>query len=304
MTETIPKPREGGAGADDASESDPLLLLAPLRIEARAIRRGLRNLAEPPAVTRTGYGTTRAAQQAGRLSHDPFGQMMIMGVGGGLSTDLSPGDLVVGTEVGAVTCESAPILVGELRRAGLPARAGRIATVDHLVRRAERAKLAAEGWLLADMESAPLAAAADGRPVAVIWAVSDTPHHPLAGIVSGGLAALRSLRAAAPVAQRWAAACGTRQVLLAGPRSFCAGVERAIEIVERVLERQGPPVYVRKQIVHNTRVVGDLERRGAVFVDELDQVPDGATVVFSAHGVSPAVRTEASRRGLAVIDAT
>jgi 4-hydroxy-3-methylbut-2-enyl diphosphate reductase len=81
-------------------------------------------------------------------------------------------------------------------------------------------------------------------------------------------------------------------------------VERAIEIVERVLERQGQPVYVRKQIVHNTRVVGDLTRRGAVFVDELGQVPDGATVVFSAHGVSPMVREEAARRGLAVIDAT
>jgi 4-hydroxy-3-methylbut-2-enyl diphosphate reductase len=258
-------------------------------------------------VRRTGYGTTRAARQAGQLSHRPFGQLMIMGVGGGLSTDLSPGDLVVGTEVGATTCASAPILAGELRRAGLPARTGRIITIDHLVRRAERAKLAADGALLADMESAPLAAAAGGRPVAVIRAVSDTPHHPLAGIVSGGLAALRSLRAAAPVAQRWAAACGTRQVLLAGPRSFCAGVDRAIEIVERVLERQGlhgPPVYVRKQIVHNTRVVGDLTSRGAVFVDELDQVPDGATVVFSAHGVSPAVREEAARRGLAVIDAT
>jgi 4-hydroxy-3-methylbut-2-enyl diphosphate reductase len=343
MTETIPRPRERGAGAGDTSEPDPLLLLAPLRIEARAIRRGLRagghgpaatggqastvvppgqhRLPEPPAVIRTGpapavlrtgWGTTRATRQAGRLSHDPFGQLMIMGVGGGLSTDLSPGDLVVGTEAGSgaspeagpVTCASAPILAGELRRAGLVARTGRIITVDHLVRRAERAKLAAEGWLLADMESAPLAAAAAGRPVAVIRAVSDTPHHPLAGIVSGGLAALRSLRAAAPVAQRWAAACGTRQVLLAGPRSFCAGVERAIEIVERVLERQGEPVYVRKQIVHNTRVVGDLERRGAVFVDELDQVPDGATVVFSAHGVSPMVRQDAARRGLAVIDAT
>jgi 4-hydroxy-3-methylbut-2-enyl diphosphate reductase len=334
MTDTILRPRDAGAEDAGAGASDPLLICAPLRIEARALRRGLRaggsgpaatggkvsgvvppgqhSLPDPPAVIRTGYGTTRAAQQAGRLSHDPFGQMMIMGVGGGLSTDLSPGDLVVGTEVGpgvgpemgTVTCASAPILAGELRRAGLPARTGRITTVDHLVRRAGRAKLAAEGWLLADMESAPLAAAAHGRPVAVIRAVSDTPHRPLAGIVSGGLAALRSLRAAAPVAQRWAAACGTRQVLLAGPRSFCAGVERAIEIVERVLERQGPPVYVRKQIVHNTRVVGDLERRGAVFVDELDQVPDGATVVFSAHGVSPAVREEAARRGLAVIDAT
>src|SRR6202034_1118103 len=123
-------------------------------------------------------------------------------------------------------------------------------------------------------------------------------------IVSGGLAALRSLRAAAPIAQQWAAACGSRQILLAGPRSFCAGVDRAIEIVERALELQGAPVYVRKQIVHNTRVVGDLESRGAVFVDELDQVPDGATVVFSAHGVSPAVRSEAGRRELARIDAT
>ena len=188
------------------------------------------------------------------------------------------------------TCLSAPLLAGELRRAGLTARTGRITTVDHLVRRSERAALAADGTLLADMESAPLAGAAGDRPVAVIRAVSDTPVRPVAGIVSGGLAALRSLRAAAPVAERWAAACGPRQVLLAGPRSFCAGVERAIEIVERALELQGKPVYVRKQIVHNTRVVGELEDRGAVFVDELDQVPDGATVVFSAHGVSPAVR--------------
>ena len=123
-------------------------------------------------------------------------------------------------------------------------------------------------------------------------------------MVSGGIAALRSLRKAAPVAEKWAAACRERTVLLAGPRSFCAGVERAIEIVERALELRGAPVYVRKQIVHNTRVVSDLEGRGAVFVDELDEVPDGATVVFSAHGVSPAVRDDASGRGLSVIDAT
>lgn len=96
-----------------------------------------------------------------------------------------------------------------------------------------------------------------------------------------------------------------RTVLLASPRSFCAGVERAIEVVERALaDRRGAPVYVRKQIVHNAHVVADLAARGAVFVDELAEVPDGATVVFSAHGVSPAVRAEADRRGLAVIDAT
>ncbi|MBA8826215.1 4-hydroxy-3-methylbut-2-enyl diphosphate reductase [Saccharopolyspora lacisalsi] len=95
-----------------------------------------------------------------------------------------------------------------------------------------------------------------------------------------------------------------RRILLAGPRSFCAGVERAIEIVERALRSRTAPVHVRKQIVHNTHVVDDLSRRGAVFVEELDEVPDGATVVFSAHGVSPAVREEAARRGLDVIDGT
>jgi 4-hydroxy-3-methylbut-2-enyl diphosphate reductase len=93
-------------------------------------------------------------------------------------------------------------------------------------------------------------------------------------------------------------------VLLASPRSFCAGVERAIDIVEHALTKHGRPVYVRKQIVHNSHVVADLEARGAVFVDELAEVPPGSTVVFSAHGVSPAVRTEAEQRELAVIDAT
>ncbi|RZS43155.1 4-hydroxy-3-methylbut-2-enyl diphosphate reductase [Herbihabitans rhizosphaerae] len=102
----------------------------------------------------------------------------------------------------------------------------------------------------------------------------------------------------------WRAAAGSRTVLLAAPRSFCAGVERAIEIVRRVLATAGPPVYVRRQIVHNAHVVAELERDGAVFVEELNAVPDGATVVFSAHGVSPAVRAEAAERGLDVVDAT
>jgi 4-hydroxy-3-methylbut-2-enyl diphosphate reductase len=222
----------------------------------------------------------------------------------------------VATSVGAIECGSAELLAGELRRAGLRVHLGPVVTVDHLVKKAERAELAATGAILADMETAPLAAAAAaaGLPVAVVRAVSDGPDRPTVpfrtgGIVSGGLAALRALRAAAPVVQRWAAACfdgqgAAREVLLAGPRSFCAGVERAIQIVERALEQQGAPVYVRKEIVHNKRVVGDLAGRGAVFVDELDEVPDGSTVVFSAHGVSPAVRAEASQRGLSVIDGT
>ncbi|MEU8358607.1 4-hydroxy-3-methylbut-2-enyl diphosphate reductase [Nonomuraea sp. NPDC048882] len=94
------------------------------------------------------------------------------------------------------------------------------------------------------------------------------------------------------------------RVLLAAPRGYCAGVERAIMTVEEALRRFGPPVYVRKQIVHNTFVVEDLTRRGAVFVEELDEVPDGALVVFSAHGVAPAVKDKAGRRGLRSIDAT
>ena len=93
-------------------------------------------------------------------------------------------------------------------------------------------------------------------------------------------------------------------VLLANPRGFCAGVDRAIEIVKRTLEVFGAPIYVRHEVVHNKFVVDDLKARGAIFVEELDEVPDGATVIFSAHGVSQAVRTEAERRGLKVFDAT
>ncbi|HWN03648.1 MAG TPA: 4-hydroxy-3-methylbut-2-enyl diphosphate reductase [Candidatus Dormibacteraeota bacterium] len=94
------------------------------------------------------------------------------------------------------------------------------------------------------------------------------------------------------------------QIVLAGPRGFCAGVDRAIDIVELALQVCPPPVYVRKEIVHNRHVVEALRAKGAHFVDELDEVPDDATVIFSAHGISPAVRTEAHRRGLRVIDAT
>ncbi len=95
-----------------------------------------------------------------------------------------------------------------------------------------------------------------------------------------------------------------RRVLLAKPRGYCAGVDRAVQAVELALDKFGPPVYVRRQIVHNTHVVSSLEKRGAVFVTEVDEVPPGAVVVFSAHGIAPEVRLDAERRGLRAIDAT
>ncbi len=94
------------------------------------------------------------------------------------------------------------------------------------------------------------------------------------------------------------------EVLLAEPRGFCAGVDRAIEIVERALQKFGAPIYVRHEIVHNTYVVDDLKKKGAIFIEDLDDVPAGATLVFSAHGVSQAIRKEAATRGFTVFDAT
>ena len=306
MTAEKADPGDPGAAAGVAPVRR-LVVCAPLLPEARAVRPGIGDGGE---VRVTGYGPGRAHRQADRLRQDPFGALAVAGTGGGLTDDLTPGDLVVATEVSDGTtvtaCPSAPLLAGELRRAGLTVRTGPVVSVGRLAGGRERARAVDPGALAVDLESAWLAAAAGGRPVAVVRAVSDTPQRPLLSpaALAGGLRALRSLRAAGPALTRWAAAASQRRVLLAAPRSFCAGVDRAIEIVEKVLERQGPPVYVRKQIVHNTHVVADLERRGAVFVDELTEVPDGACVVFSAHGVSPAVREEAGRRGLNAIDAT
>ena len=109
---------------------------------------------------------------------------------------------------------------------------------------------------------------------------------------------------ASKLAPTWQDTRHSMQIKLANPRGFCAGVDRAIEIVNRALEVFGPPIYVRHEVVHNKFVVEDLRARGAIFVEELDQVPDDVIVIFSAHGVSQAVRTEAAGRGLKVFDAT
>ncbi|WP_326834478.1 4-hydroxy-3-methylbut-2-enyl diphosphate reductase [Amycolatopsis rhabdoformis] len=277
----------------------PAVLCAPLRIERAALRgAGL------PAV-RTGMGPRRAAATAARL---PAGPRIVAGIGGGLAPQVRPGDVVVADEVrgpdGAVAVPSAPLLAGALRRLGLTVHVGPVLGVDHVVGERERAELAASGALAVDMESHRLAA--PGQPFAVARSIVDTVGAPLLrpGTVSHGLAGLRSLRAAVPALTAWAAATGPRELLMASPRSFCAGVERAIDIVDRALAKHGAPVYVRRQIVHNTHVVRQLQERGAVFVDEVEEVPEGATLVFAAHGVTPAVRRDAADRGLSVIDAT
>jgi 4-hydroxy-3-methylbut-2-enyl diphosphate reductase len=184
---------------------------------------------------------------------------------------VAPGEVLVAE---TARCPSAPLLAGELTRRGIHPVFGRLDPPP------------------AGSAGGPAAYALPGagqHRYAMALAV-----HRSAGNRGTALDALRT----------WATARRPRTVVLAAPRSFCAGVDRAIEVVERALDRRGAPVYVRKQIVHNAHVVRDLAERGAVFVEELDEVPDGAVVVFSAHGVSPAVRAEADARGLDVIDAT
>jgi 4-hydroxy-3-methylbut-2-en-1-yl diphosphate reductase len=170
-------------------------------------------------------------------------------------------------------CPAAPMVAGELCRRGVPARLGEPASEPSV-----------------DKVFSAAVAAGAGRLFGLGVAVSAAPS--------------TVMLTAGQVLADWLSATGPRTVLLAGPRSFCAGVDRAIDVVRRVLRDRGRPVYVRKQIVHNVHVVEELAGLGAVFVDDLDEVPAGQTVVFSAHGVSPAVREQAAARALSVVDAT
>jgi 4-hydroxy-3-methylbut-2-enyl diphosphate reductase len=281
-----------------------LTVLAPLSIEARAVRAG----APWANVKRIGMGPHRAARSAHLADGGP---VLIAGFGGALDPELEPGDIVLASELrgptGTTPCPDPSVLAGVLRRDGLRVRIGPIASSQRLVVRERRRMLQETGALVVDMESAWLAPAARAEPLVTLRVVLDTHrdelHNPLRTL-TGAAIAYRTLRRASALAKNWAQALGPREVVLAAPRASCAGVVRAVEVVERALEDRGAPVYVRKQIVHNAHVVADLEERGAVFVDEVDEVPSGSTVIFSAHGVSPAVRSAATDRGLDVIDAT
>lgn len=285
-------------------DSDGLLVLAPLRIEARALRAGLDRGTVVHAGQRARHGTrVYAAAAAGNAS------VVVAGVAGALHAGMRAGDLIVPAELrsarATTTLPSARLLAAALRRAGHTVHTGAVVESDRIVDERDRDQFATDG-IAVDMESARLLESLPERASAVVRVVTDTPQQGLRGpaVLRNGRNALAVLRGLGPVLREWSEAVADRRVLLAMPRSFCAGVERAIEIVERVLVQRGAPVYVRKQIVHNTHVVRGLEDRGACFVSELDEIPDGATVVFSAHGVSPAVRAEAERRKLDVVDAT
>ena len=282
-----------------------LAVLTPMGIEARAVRGG----APWARVEKFGIGRARAEQAASLVSgHD--GAVVIAGFAGALDERLQPGDIVLASELrgpdGTVACGDPAILAGVLRRAGLRVYVGPIVSSPRRVHGARRRELAATGALAVDMESAWLAEA-HGRPVVSLRAVSDSQdqeiYRPIR-VASGVRAAFRSLRQAAALLGEWADVLGEREIVLGSPRASCAGVVRAVDIVRQALADRGAPIYVRKQIVHNAHVVSELEALGAVFVEEVDEVPEGATVIYSAHGVSPAVRAAAAERELDVIDAT
>jgi 4-hydroxy-3-methylbut-2-enyl diphosphate reductase len=290
-----------------------LTVAAPLRVEAWFARRGL----DDTIVVHIGMGPRHAARTGAMLAARD-GALAVVGFAGALDGALRPGQVVVATEVrtsdgsiAPIELPSAPLLAVALRRAGLDVVTGRVIATPRVTNGAGRDALVATGAIAVEMESPwlfePLVrAGVDARRLAVVRVVSDTPSHRLVSpaTVTGGTRAARRLRVLGPVLEQWAAALGPRRVVAASPRSFCAGVERAITVVERALERYGRPVYVRRQIVHNTHVVRRLEELGAVFVHELDEVPDHSTVVLAAHGVAPEVHADAERRQLFTIDAT
>ncbi len=278
-----------------------LNVLAPLRIES---------LAYGGADTIIGAGRDRAQRAGAKLAArlDELTAVALIGVAGALDPQLVPGDLIVASELRSTesttsrSLPSATLLGAEFRRSRFAVHTGPLVTSPTYVPFDERATLAASGALAVDMESSWIMDYLPNNPQAVVRSISDTTT---CGPVRGGLRALGSLSTARGPLERWARACGEHEIILASPRSFCAGVERAIETVERALRQFGAPVYVRRQIVHNLHVVRRLEQRGAIFVQELDEVPDGAVVVLAAHGVTPEIRRQAAERAsLSVIDAT
>jgi 4-hydroxy-3-methylbut-2-enyl diphosphate reductase len=262
----------------------------------------------PVALSGVAYGM-HPDRRSGSRPWSGSGACSGVGAGSGVGSC----EFVVATELWATDgtpprlLPSAAMVAHDLRRAGLSVRTGPLVSSSGPLSAEEATAFAADGAIAWDMESAWLARQLPDHALAVVRVFIGPSSEGAAGAsgasgASGEASRVEVVRASL---ERWAQANRPHQVLLASPRSFCAGVERAIEIVERAIVRFGGPVYVRRQIVHNLHVVSDLEAKGAVFVTELDEVPDGSTVVLAAHGVSPAIRAAAADRiDLNVIDAT
>jgi 4-hydroxy-3-methylbut-2-en-1-yl diphosphate reductase len=290
--------------------SDVLLLVSTRREQRALAAHGSR----AEVVRTSGAGSFRdestvpSSTAAGRHT-----AVAVAGLAHGLQMDVVPGTIVVADRVlaenGSVLAilESSALIAAELMARGAPVMVGSIISIpDGRMSPTAKASLAATGALAVDRQTARLLEPPWDIPAAAVRVVVDDAHRgwPRRTPRTRRSDAVRQLREVGQVLQAWGQAISDRRVLLAGPRSFCAGVERAIATVEQALDRYGAPVYVRRQIVHNRHVVEGLESRGAVFVQELDDVPQGAIAVLSAHGVSPAVRADAAARDLRVIDAT
>jgi 4-hydroxy-3-methylbut-2-en-1-yl diphosphate reductase len=288
--------------------SSDLLLLVTDRREERALVTG----AAQVDVVRADVGATRPASSFGASAVQTcHSAAAVAGTAVGLRDDVAPGTVLVADRVLAgdgsimAVLDSSAVIAAELAARGASVMLGSVVSMPDASTNAERTeRAAATGALAIERHAAWLLNAL--VPTALVRVIVDDPRRrgQWSGTRVNRATALRQLRQVGLVLEGWGQAVADRRVLLAGPRSFCAGVERAITTVERALDRYGAPVYVRRQIVHNRHVVEGLEQRGAVFVRELDEVPRGATAVLSAHGVSPGVRAEAIARDLRVIDAT
>lgn len=287
-----------------------LVVAAPLGIEAWAVRRGLSRA----AVVRTGMGPARSRRAAARLRARRPKALAVAGFGGALVEGLHPGDVVVATEVrsgsSVIACSSAPLLIGALRSAGLTVRGAPVVSTDHVVRGRERADLAATGAVAVDLESATLAAAFDGVPLAVIRVIVDTPTRPLLhpNTVSGGLTAFAALVRVGPVLDRWAATVGERRVRLVGPdRSFLVAARTAANPADLVLVADSASSHTRS-LVECARRAGAtayaVRDASEVDIDWLIGVRAVDLVVGTA--VAPGLVGElvAALRGLGQLDVT
>jgi 4-hydroxy-3-methylbut-2-enyl diphosphate reductase len=293
------------ATPSSSSRAQPLTILTASPIEAAAVRRG----APWATVHSVGPGDRRAASAV----HGLGSHVLFTGFCHALDDELNPGDVVLARQIrhaeGTISCADPTVLASVLRSRGATVATGPVFSLPGLRAGGSlRRRGVTSGSVAADLgAAAKVARLADASTLTVMCVVLGTPRGELrrpGSAAQASLAAWRELRRASSSLGEWVRCLAPREIALAAPRASCAGVERAVQVVERALEDRKPPVYVRKQIVHNAHVIADLERKGAIFVDEVDEVPSGATVIFSAHGVSPAVRAQARERGLDVIDAT